>query len=159
MSITWNKKSDTLSSSLNAQANTSSRPAGTIKPVFQYALADDSSLSVVGLRVTYPGDGSTPPHRHGTASVIGQVLEGSILSAMNDGEAKVYNEGETWYEAPGCHHRISDNNSKTAKAVILATFIIKTDILVKNGPGVLVKIDEEFQEGAREQEALSARGA
>jgi quercetin dioxygenase-like cupin family protein len=94
--------------------------------------------------VEYPPDGSTPPHRHGTASVIAYVIEGEILSAMNDGEAKCYGKGGTWYEAPGCHHRISDNNSKTEKAVLHATFVIKTAILEKEGLGVLVKIDPEY---------------
>lgn len=70
---------------------------------------------------------------------------------MNDGEAKVYKAGESWYEAPGYHHRISDNDSKTERAVIHATFIIKTEVLVTEGPEVLVKIDEEYMEGAMEQ--------
>ncbi len=70
---------------------------------------------------------------------------------MNDGEAKVYKAGESWYEAPGCHHRISDNDSKTETAVIHATFVIKTEVLVAEGPEVLVKIDDEYLEGAMEQ--------
>lgn len=63
---------------------------------------------------------------------------------MNDGEAKVYNKGDTWYEAPGCHHRISDNNSKTEGAAILATFIVQTEILQREGLGVLVQVDKEY---------------
>ncbi|KAF7506822.1 hypothetical protein GJ744_011168 [Endocarpon pusillum] len=137
MSITWNKN----------------RPAGKITPTFQYKLADDPSLTVVGLLVEYPPDGSTPPHRHGTASVIGHVLEGEALSAMNDGEAIVYKQHQTWYEAPGCHHRISDNNSKTERAVILATFVIKTEILEREGPSVLVQIDPEYRMETLEQGA------
>lgn len=103
--------------------------------------------------IEYPADGSTPPHRHGTASVIGHVLEGEILSAMNDGEAKVYKPHQTWYEAPGCHHRISDNNSKTDRALLHGTFVIKTEILDREGPGVLVQIDPEYRMEAAQQGA------
>ncbi len=130
-----------------------SRPAGKITPTFQYQLADDPSLTVVGMLIEYPPDGSTPPHRHGTASVIGHVLEGEILSAMNDGDAKAYKQHESWYEAPGCHHRVSDNNSKTEKAVLHGTFVIKTEILEKEGPGVLVQIDPEYRMETLEQGA------
>ena len=70
---------------------------------------------------------------------------------MNDGEAKVYKAGESWYEAPGCYHRISDNDSKTEAATIHATFVIKTEILAAEGPEVLVKIDDEYLDGALEQ--------
>ena len=125
-----------------------SRPAGKITPAFQYQLADDPSRTIVGLLVEYPPNGSTPPHRHGTASVIGYVIEGEILSAMNDEEPKRYQKGGSWYEAPGCHHRVSDNTSHTENLVFLATFLIKTDILEKEGPGVLVQIDPEYADEA-----------
>lgn len=67
--------------------------------------------SIVGLRVTYPPNGSTPPHRHAGASVSVFVIEGTVLSKMNDGPTEVYQEGESWFEAPGCHHKVSDNHS------------------------------------------------
>jgi hypothetical protein len=72
---------------------------------------------------------------------------------MNDGEPGIYPAGEHWYEAPGCYHRISDNASETERAVLLATFIIKTEILEKEGLGVLVKVEPEYLEGAMEQMA------
>ncbi len=78
---------------------------------------------------------------------------------MNDGEAKVYKAGESWYEAPGCHHRISDNASKTEPAAVHATFIIKTKVLEDEGHQVLVQIDEEYKVAAAEQmgsEAVSS---
>ncbi|KAH8810927.1 cupin domain protein [Xylogone sp. PMI_703] len=127
------------------------RPAPGIKPVFQYKLADNPALTVLGLLVNFSPDASTPPHRHGTASVAAYVVKGELLNAMNDGEPAVFKEGESWYEAPGCHHRISDNNSKTEDATLLATFIIKTEILEKEGMDVLVQIDPEYLEDYKEQ--------
>ncbi|KAH8652761.1 hypothetical protein BGZ60DRAFT_387671 [Tricladium varicosporioides] len=122
--ITWNKD----------------RPAGTIEPAFRYPLASDPSLTVVGLKVTFPPNASTPPHNHGTANVIAYVVSGSVVSAMNSGEAKTYQAGET-----------CDNASTTEEAVLLGTFVIKTEVLEKEGLSVLVNIEPEYLEGAMEQ--------
>ncbi|KAI9794999.1 MAG: hypothetical protein M1816_000019 [Peltula sp. TS41687] len=135
MSITWDKH----------------RPAAKITPTFQYKLADNPNLTVCGILIDYPPNGSTAPHRHGTASVIGYVVDGECLSAMNDGEPKVYKKGESWYEPPGCFHRIADNNSKTERNVVHATFVIKTEILEKEGPAVLVQFDPKYADGVKEQ--------
>jgi hypothetical protein len=51
---------------------------------------------------------------------------------------------ECRFEPPGCRHRVSDNNSKTEPARFVATFLIKTEVLEKEGPGVLVQIEEEY---------------
>ena len=58
----------------------------------------------------------------------------------------VLSKGESWYEAPGCHHRISANASETEELEFIAVFIIETKIVEENGIGVLVQIDEEFKE-------------
>ncbi|KAI9877219.1 MAG: hypothetical protein M1830_004500 [Pleopsidium flavum] len=150
--ITWDK-----SIRKNILIPTTSRPAGTISPTFRYPLADNPTLTVVGLLVTFPPNASVAPHRHGTASVIGYVMEGSILSGMNNGEPAVYKAGGSWYEAPGCFHRISDNASRTEKAVLHATFVIKTEILEKEGMGVLVQYEPEYLEGAMEQMQRDAK--
>jgi hypothetical protein len=62
-----------------------------------------------------------------------------------------YTAGQSWYEAPGCSPRISHNASTTEKAVLHATFIIKTEGLEKEGLGVLVQVKPEYLEGAMEQ--------
>ena len=53
----------------------------------------------------------------------------------------------TWYryEPPGCLHRVSDNNSKTERCRFIATFIVKTEVLEKHGPSVLVQIEPEYR--------------
>lgn len=48
------------------------------------------------------------------------------------------------YEPPGCRHRVSDNNSKTERARFMATFLIKTEVLEREGPSVLVQIEPEY---------------
>lgn len=69
---------------------------------------------------------------------------------MNDGPTTVVKAGDAWYEAPGCHHRVSDNASKTEKLVLIATFVIDTEVLEKEGPAALVQIDEEYRKGFEE---------
>ncbi len=96
--------------------------------------------------IEYPPNGSTPPHRHGGASVSGYVLHGSVLIKMNDEPMRVVEQGGSWYEAPGCHHRISDNTSPTKPASFLATFVADTDTLEREGPSVLLQYDEEYKE-------------
>ena len=134
--------------------NRSSRPAGKVTPTFRYQLADRPDLTVTGLLIEYPPNGSTAPHRHGGANVIGYVIDGEMLNAMNDGEPKVYKKGESWYETPGCYHRIGDNNSKTKGAVFHATFIIKTEVLEREGPGALLQYDPKYAEDVKEQPQL-----
>ena len=109
----------------------------------------------MGLEVIFPPGASSPPHRHGTANVIAQVIEGTCLSGMNDEDPATYKAGEHWYEAPGCYHRVSDNASETERAVLLVTFIIQTEILEKEGLEVLVRVEPEYLDGAREQMARS----
>ena len=41
---------------------------------------------------------------------------------------------------------MSDNNSKTERARFIATFIIKTEVLEREGPGVLVQIEPEYRD-------------
>ena len=48
------------------------------------------------------------------------------------------------YEPPGCRHRVSDNNSTTERAKFMATFVIKTEVLEREGPGILVQVEPEY---------------
>lgn len=113
--------------------------------VYQYKLANCPGKSVVGLRIEFPPNGSTPPHRHGGASVAAYVVSGSVLNKMNNDPMKVINAEGTWYEAPGCHHRISDNASTTEPATLFATMVLDTDDLERNGMDALIQIDEEYR--------------
>lgn len=110
--------------------------------------------------VTFPPNGSTPPHRHGSASLTGYVVEGTSYNKMNDQPTTVVKTGDSWYEAPGCHHKVSDNASKTEKLVLVATFILDTEVLQKEGPAALVQIDEEYRAGFEEamKKAQEAKG-
>ena len=99
----------------------------TVAPVFSYPIAGVAGKSLTALTVSYAPGAKTPAHRHGRAFVVGYVLEGAIRSRLGNGETKVYKAGESWSEAPGAHHTVSENASDTEPAKILALFVAKTD--------------------------------
>lgn len=113
--------------------------------VYQNKLPNCPGKSCVGLRVTYPPNGSTPPHRHAGASVSAFVIEGTVLCKMNDGPTEVFQKGESWFEAPGCHHKVSDNHSLTDSATLFATLVVDTEVVEKGGVAALVEYDEEYR--------------
>ncbi|CEL04910.1 Putative Cupin domain protein [Aspergillus calidoustus] len=121
-------------------------PAATTTIVYQYKLVNCPGKTIVGSLIEYPPNGATPPHRHGGASVSAYGIRGSILNKMNDAPMKVVEQGGSWYEAPGCHHRISANASATEPAAFFVTFLVDSDLLQTQGPSVLVQIDEEYRE-------------
>lgn len=74
------------------------------------------------------------------------MLEGAILNKMNDEPVKVLAAGETWYEAPGCHHRVFDNHLATEQTTVLATYVVDTDVVTEGGLAALTVVDEEFRD-------------
>jgi len=65
---------------------------------------------------------AVPSHKHG-AYVFVYVLEGKVLSQLNDDEAIAYSMGQTWIERPGDSHTLTQNLSDTEIAKILVVFI------------------------------------
>lgn len=104
----------------------SARPGGeTVKPVFRQAIPNIPGKSLVSVVVAYaPGAASTPHHHAGSAFIYAHVLAGAIRSQVDDQPVRIYRAGETWSEAPGAHHIISENASKTEPARLLAVFIV-----------------------------------
>jgi quercetin dioxygenase-like cupin family protein len=54
------------------------------------------------------------------------VLSGSIRSQVDDGPVQVLRAGESFFEKPGAHHRVSENASATEPARLLAIFVVDT---------------------------------
>ena len=75
--------------------------------------------------VTYPPGGKSLSHRHaGSAFIYAYVLSGAIRSQVNDEPVRVYRVGESFYEVPGSHHRVSENASDREPASLLAVFVV-----------------------------------
>jgi quercetin dioxygenase-like cupin family protein len=78
----------------------------------------------LAVEVVYPPGGASPAHRHpDSAFIYAYVVSGEVVSAVNDGRPRVYRAGESFYEAPGAHHRVSRNASRTKPAKLLAVFV------------------------------------
>jgi len=78
--------------------------------------------------------------------VVGYVMSGTTLNKMNDEPMKTLKRGDTWYEAPGCHHKISANASSTEPLTLLATFVVDSKVIEEGGFEALVQIDEEYKD-------------
>jgi quercetin dioxygenase-like cupin family protein len=92
--------------------------------------------SMQAVTVNYPPGARSAPHRHAnSAFIMAYVISGTIRSQLEGEPARVYRAGETWSEAPGAHHTISENVSATEPAELLAVFLLDT------GDGPLTKDD------------------
>jgi quercetin dioxygenase-like cupin family protein len=102
-------------------------PEDTVKPNFAHAIPNIPGKSLVAVEVIYPPGGASPSHRHApSAFIYAYVVSGEIQSQVDDGPVQVYRAGESFYEAPGAHHRISRNASNTQPAKLLAVFVVDT---------------------------------
>jgi quercetin dioxygenase-like cupin family protein len=97
----------------------------TARPVFNQLIPNIPGKSLVSVLVTYAPGGRSPSHRHaGSAFIFAYVLSGAIRSQVDDGSVTVYRAGESWFEAPGAHHRVSENASQSEPASLLAVFVV-----------------------------------
>ncbi|PNP74823.1 hypothetical protein FNYG_11837 [Fusarium nygamai] len=108
----------------------------------------------LGLLVTAPPNAATPPHTHAGAAIVATVIRGHVLNQMvhtqvdqatgethkHDNGAKVYGPGESWYEAPGCHHVRSENVGND-EALFIANLVVSTDLF--KGLDVKARSEEE----------------
>lgn len=100
----------------------------TVTPNFSHVVTNLPGKSLVAVEVTYAPGGASQPHTHAkSAFIYAYVVSGSIVSQVDDGPAKIYAAGQSFYEEPGAKHRISRNASKTAPAKLLAVFIVDTN--------------------------------
>jgi quercetin dioxygenase-like cupin family protein len=102
-----------------------SAPPSSVAPAFRQAIPNIPGKSIVGVVVTYPPGGKSLPHRHAASAFIaGYVLSGAVRSQVDDGPVQVFQAGESFFEAPGSHHRVSENASATEPAKLLAIFVV-----------------------------------
>ena len=102
--------------------------AEQVKPAFKHLIPNVAGKSMVAMVVTYPPGAKSPAHHHApSAFIYAYVLSGAIRSQVDDEPAKIYQAGEGFYEAPGSHHRISENASSSNPASLLAVFVVDTN--------------------------------
>lgn len=101
------------------------RPHETVTPNFMREIPNIPGKSMIAAVVTYPPKGASPSHHHAkSAFIYAYVLEGEIRSSVDGSAPRIYKTGESWYEAPGAHHTVSENASDSKPARLLAVFIV-----------------------------------
>ena len=107
-----------------------------VRPVFNQP-TNVAGKSLEAVTVSYPPGAKSGPHHHAkSAFIMAYVISGAIRSQVEGEPARVYHAGETWSEAPGAHHTISENASATEPAELLAVFLLDT------GDGPLTTADD-----------------
>lgn len=108
-----------------ATTATARSPDETATPNFSHVITNLPGKSLVAVEMAYPPGGAPEPHGHArSAFVYGYVISGAIVSEIDDGPAQIYTAGQTFYEAPGAHRRVSRNASKSVPAKLIAVFIV-----------------------------------
>lgn len=117
-----------LAAALVAPGTVTAHPReGSVSPKFTHVLPNVPGKSLVAVEVSYPPGGTSAPHRHaGSAFIYAYVLSGEIESQVGDSPSRIYKVGDSFYEEPGAHHRISRNASATEPARLLAVFVVDT---------------------------------
>jgi quercetin dioxygenase-like cupin family protein len=100
----------------------SAASAGVVHVLSQQPLAGQTGTDVTILTVDYPPGGLTPPHEH-PGTTYAYVLEGSVVSKVNDGPMRTFTKGQMWREQPHDRHMISKNGSSTEPAKLLVVII------------------------------------
>jgi quercetin dioxygenase-like cupin family protein len=136
-----------------------SKPFPQITTLYNNPIPNCPGKSIVGFKIDFPPSASTPPHTHAGAFVAVQVVSGYVYNKMNDAPMAIFGPGESFFENPGCHHRISDNASATEPAQIVANLIVDTKVVEEGGVMGLVVIDEEYREAAMQAMARAAAAA
>jgi quercetin dioxygenase-like cupin family protein len=114
-----------LASPFGAQAHDGGSAKVTL--VYEHELPNVPGKSIKGVLVEYGPGGNSEAHLHPqSAFIYATVLEGAIRSQVNDGPVQVFKAGESFSEMPGDRHAVSENNSKTERARLLAVFVVDT---------------------------------
>jgi quercetin dioxygenase-like cupin family protein len=85
---------------------------------------DGANLEVTVQQLEYVPGGTSDAHRHNGCTFV-YVLEGAVVTKIDDGPEKIYKPGEMFYEAPLHLHAVSRNASSTAPAKFLVFRVIE----------------------------------
>jgi quercetin dioxygenase-like cupin family protein len=114
-------------SSVAAAQDIAAGAASNVTLVYEHELPNVPGKSLKGVLVEYGPGGYSEAHTHpDSAFIYATVLEGSILSQVNDGPVKEYQAGESFSEYPGDRHGVSKNGSDMKPAKLLAVFVVDT---------------------------------
>lgn len=99
----------------------------SVTPKFSRSIPNIPGKSLIVVEVSHEPGGRSTAHRHaGSAFIYGYVLSVTIRTQVEGGPVQTLKAGESFYEAPGAHHLLDENASKTESAKFLAVFVVDT---------------------------------
>ena len=108
-----------------AQSSNAAASRETVTAVANAAIPNIPGKRLVTRVIEYAPGGASVSHRHArSAFIYAHVLVGQIRSQVDEEPARLYKAGETWFESPGAHHRVSENASDIAPARLLAVIVV-----------------------------------
>ena len=90
----------------------------TVSVLMKQSLADMAGKAATVLTVDYAPGAASDSHVH-PGSVFAYVLEGTVVTQLEDGKLTTYTKGQSWYEPPKKPHLVSKNGSRTEPAKLL----------------------------------------
>ncbi|CAN7547851.1 cupin domain-containing protein [Duganella sp. LjRoot269] len=106
------------------QAHDVPRDGKEVRAILQTKqLPDVAHTKGLMLTVTYAPGQKSIPHLH-PGSVFAYVVEGEVISKLDDGAEITYKVGDSWYESPGMRHVVSRNASDTNPAKLLVVLLL-----------------------------------
>jgi quercetin dioxygenase-like cupin family protein len=111
----------------------------TVSVLMKQRLADMAGKEATVLTVDYAPGAASDSHVH-PGSVFAYVLEGTVVTHLEDGKLMTYTKGQSWYEPPKKPHLVSKNGSRTEPAKLLVFLLSEEGESIKapmksSGPG------------------------
>ena len=97
--------------------------ADQVKVLQQQQPSNAPGKNAVMLTVSYAPGQASPAHQH-PGAVMAYVLEGAVVSKLDNEPEKTYKAGEYWYEAPDTVHSVSRNASQRQSAKLLVWSLV-----------------------------------
>ena len=105
------------------KSSLAARDAEHVVPLFSSSLPNAATNRLSAVVVDY-GPGVKSIRHHHAGSVFAYVLMGAIRSENSStGPARVYRQGDSFFEPAGSVHLVSENASSTQPAKLLAIFV------------------------------------
>jgi quercetin dioxygenase-like cupin family protein len=95
-------------------------PPSKVTPLMKQAIPEYPGHEVTMITLDIPPGGGSGAHRHPGHHTFGYVLEGAYKIKVDDGPERILHKGDSFYEAPGALHAVSQNASATEPAKVLA---------------------------------------
>jgi quercetin dioxygenase-like cupin family protein len=102
--------------------------AESVTPRFEHTISNIPGKSLIAVEVLFPSGTVAAPHHHAkSAFLYVYVISGRIRSQVEGETAHTYHAGDSRFEAPGAHHVLATNMSKTMPAKLHAVFVVDSN--------------------------------